>query len=190
MLLGDLAHGGGVVAEGLDDLAGCIEVAAVHRCDEDGCGAVGTGFGDELEQVGFEVGGCGNVAGALLLVVVAELDHQVVAGADGGHDLGEAALADEALDGFAGFGFVGDGDAGIEEEWQHLAPGCPGFFVLIDHGGVSGQVDGGDVCDRLDGDGADAGAVAVELECELFVPVERADLARLEMYLGKRRGWS
>lgn len=190
MLLGYFAHGCGVVAESLDDFSVGVEVAAVHRCDEDGCCAVGSGFGDVLEEVGFEVCGRRNVPGALLLIIVAELNHEVVAGTDGGHDFGKAMLADEALDGFAGLGFVGDGDAGVEEERKHLAPGCPGFLVLIDDGGVSGEIDRGDILDRLDDDGTHAGMIAVELKCELFVPVERADLAGFEADLGKRCGWS
>ena len=77
-----------------------------------------------------------------LLVVVGELHEEVVAGLDLGEDLGEAMLADEALDGLAGFGVVGDDDAGTEEAGEDLAPGGPGLDVLIDDGGVAGEVDG------------------------------------------------
>ena len=117
--------------------------------------------------------------GIELLVVVVELEEEIVAGLDEGEDLGESLLGDEAADGFSGFGVVGDDDAGGEEAGEHLAPGGPGFDVLIDDGGVSGEVESGFV-DGGDGDGTDAGVIAVELEGELGVPVEVADLAGLE----------
>jgi hypothetical protein len=78
---------------------------------------------------------------------------------------------------------VGDHDAGEEEAGEYLAPGGPGFVVLIDDGGVAGEVEDGLVGDEFDVDGADAGVVAVELEGELVVPVEDAQLAGLELDL-------
>jgi hypothetical protein len=108
---------------------------------------------------------------------VGELNEEVVAGLHGGHDFGEAMFADEAFCGFAGFGVVGDDDAGEEEAGEHLAPGGPGFVVLIDDSGVAGEVEDGLVGYGFDVDGADAGVVAVELEGELVVPVEDAEFA-------------
>ena len=94
-----------------------------------------------------------------------------------GHDLFEAVLGDEALGGLAGFGVVGDDDAGEEETREHLSPCSPGLVVLVDDGRVADEVDGRVALDDgVDGDGADAGVVAVELEGELVVPVENADL--------------
>ena len=90
------------------------------------------------------------------------------------------------FDGLAGFGVVGDDDAGEEEAGEHLAPGGPGFVVLIDDGGVAGEVDDWFVGDWFDVDGADAGVVAVELEGEFVVPVEDAELAGFEFYLRGR----
>ena len=77
------------------------------------------------------------------------------------------------MDGFAGLGVVGDDDAGGEEAGELLPPGGPGFDVLVDHGGVAGEVEDGlgfGADEGLDGDGADAGVDAVELEGELVRP--------------------
>ena len=178
LLGGDFAHGVGVAAEGVGDVAGVVEGAAVHGGDEDGCCAFGAGLGDVVDEeflVVVERDGAG------LHVVVGELNEEVVAGLDGGHDLGEALFGDEALGGLAGFGVVGDDDAGEEEAREHLAPGGPGLVVLVDYGGVAGEVDDGLVGDGFDVDGADAGVVAVELEGELVVPVEDAEFAGFEV---------
>ena len=83
-------------------------------------------------------------------------------------------FADEALCGFAGLGVIRDDDAGEEEVGKHLAPGGPGFVVLVDDGGVAGEVYHGFVGDGFDVDGTDAGVVTVELEGEFVVPVEDA----------------
>ena len=139
--------------------------------DEDGRCAFGAGLGDVVGEE-FLVFVEGDGAG--LHVVVGELDEEVVAGLHGGHDFGEAMFADEAFGGLAGFGVVGDDDAGEEEAGKHLSPGGPGFVVLVDDGGVAGEVDDGLVGNGLDVDGADAGVVAVELEGEFVVPVEDA----------------
>ena len=74
---------------------------------------------------------------------------------------------------------IGDDDAGEEEAGELLAPGRPGFHVLIDHGGVAGEVDDR-FGDGFDGDLADGGVDTVELEGELGIPVEVADFAGLE----------
>ncbi len=115
-----------------------------------------------------------------LHVVMGELNEEIVAGFDGGHDLEEALFGDEAFGGLAGFGVVGDNDAGEEEVREHLAPGGPGFVVLVDDGGVAGEIDDGLVGYGLDVDRADAGVVAVELERKFVVPVEDAEFARFE----------
>ena len=190
LLGGDLADGLGVVAEGVGDVAGGVEGIAVHGGDEDGRGSGGAGPGDVLGEEALVLGyGDDRLVGlrVVLLVVVVELHEEVVAGLDEGEDLGEALLGDEGFDGLAGLGVVGDDDAGGEEAGKHLAPGGPGFDVLIDYGGVTGEVDGGLVrgcsgsIEGLDGDGADAGLVAIELEGELGVPVEVADLAGFQV---------
>ena len=181
LLGGDLADGLGVVAEGVGDVAGGVEGVAVHGGDEDGCRARCAGFGDVLGEEAFVLveRDC-----AGFLVVVVELHEEVVAGLDEGEDLGEALLSDEGFDCFAGLGVVGYDYAGDEEAREHLAPGGPGFDVLIDYGGVTGEVDGGLMRGffyRLDGDGTEAGVVAVEFEGELGVPVEVVDLAGFEV---------
>ncbi len=141
---GDLLFGGyfancvGVGAEGVGDVAGVVEGAAVHGGDEDGRGSLGAGLGDVVGEE-FLVVVEGDGAG--FHVVVGELDEEVVAGLHGGHDLGETVFADEGAGGFAGFGVVGDDDAGEEEAGEHLSPGGPGFVVLVDDGGVAGEVE-------------------------------------------------
>ena len=146
LLGGDLADGFGVVAEGVGDVTGGVEGVAMHGGDEDGCGSGGAGPGDVLgeEALVLVYRNYGLVRlGVDLLVVVVELHEEVVAGLDEGEDLGEALLGDEGFDGLAGLGVVGYDDAGDEEAWEHLAPCGPGFDVLVDYGGVPGEVDGG-----------------------------------------------
>ena len=169
-VFGDLAGAFDVVAVGVDegvgDLAFLIEGLAVHGGDDDGGGAFG-GFDEFFVDVG--VGGQVGVA-FFLHVVVAVLDEEVVAGFDLGEDLVEAVGALGTAEGFAGLGLVGDGDAGLEEAGEHLAPGVVGLGGLVADGGVADDVDGGDV-GFFDGDGGDAGVFAVELEGEFVVPV-------------------
>ena len=160
----------------------CVEGASVHGGDEDGGGSGGAGLGDVFKEESLVVfKGDGGLVGLGIdfLVVVVELEEEVVAWLDEGEDLLEALFSDEALDGFSGFCVVGDDDAGVEEAGEHLSPGGPRFDVLIDDGGVSGEVDGG-FLNGGDGDGPDGGVVAVEFEGELGVPVEVADFAGLE----------
>ena len=45
---GEIADGLGVVAEGVGDVTGGVEGAAVHGGDEDGGGSCGSCFGDVL----------------------------------------------------------------------------------------------------------------------------------------------
>ena len=173
----DLADGVGVGTEGVGDFSVGVEGAAVHGSDEDGSCAFGAGLGDVVDEEFFVVFKRNGVG---LHVVVGELDEEVVAGLHGGHDLCEAFFADEGAGGFAGFGVVGDDDAREEEARKHLAPCGPGLVVLIDDGGVSGEVDDGLAGDGLDVDGADAGVVAVEFEGEFVIPVEDALFAGFE----------
>ena len=76
---GDLAHRVGIGAEGVGDVAGVVEGAAIHAGDEDGGGAFGAGLGDVVgeELLVFVEGDC-----AGLHVVMSELDEEVVAGLD------------------------------------------------------------------------------------------------------------
>jgi len=81
-------------------------------------------------------------------------------------------FAKEGDGGLAGLGVVGDDDAGKEEAGKLLAPGGPGLDVLVDHGGVAGEVEGGlglGAGERLDGEGVEGGVDAVELKGELGV---------------------
>ncbi len=142
LFLAHLADGGGEVGEGLLGVA-VFPAAAFHGRDEDGVGFLFAGGGEVAFEVFFVAGeGAGTVA-FVLLVVVAELDEEVVAGLDGGEDFFEPSFSAEAVEGAAGFGVVGDGDAGLEEGGKHLAPSGPGGFGLVGDGGISGEIDGG-----------------------------------------------
>jgi len=177
LFCGDFADGVGVGTEGVGDFAGVVEGAAVHGGDENGRCAFSAGLGDEVDEEFFvfvERDGAG------LHVVVSELHEEIVARLHGGHDLCEATLADKTFRGLAGLCVVGDDDAGKKEAGKHLSPGGPGFVVLVDDGGVAGQVDDGLIRNGFDVDGADAGMIAVEFEGEFVVPVEDAQLAWFE----------
>ena len=114
LLLANLADGLGEVGEGLLGFA-VFPTAAFHGGDEDGVGFLFAGGGEVAFEVFFVAGeGSGTVA-FVLLIVVAELDEEVVAGLDGGEDFFESSFSAEAAEGAAGFGVVGDGDAGLEE---------------------------------------------------------------------------
>ena len=160
-------------------MAAGVEAPAVLRGHNHRHGILGPHLGDEVgEDLLVPV----QRHGAGLLVVVVELHEEEVAGLDDGHDLGEALLALERRGGLAGLGVVGDHHAGQEEARKLLPPGGPGLAVLIDHGGVAGQIDHGIgmARQRRYGEGVEAGVGAVELEGELIVPVQVAELALLQ----------
>ena len=64
-------------------------------------------------------------------------------------------ICGRALQGFARFCVVRNGDAGFEESCQHLSPTVEGLARLVRGSGISRNVDRGDVLGLLDFDAAD-----------------------------------
>ena len=174
VLFGNLDHGGGVAFEGVLGHA----VLTLHRGDQDRGGAAAARVGDHALEV-FLVGGEG-VGFTVFHVVVAHLDHDPVALAQEAHDLVPALFAEEAGEGLAGLGVVGDGENGAEEARQHLAPGVPGFLVLVGDGGVADEKEGGGARGGNDFEGADGGVRATEFQGQFLVPVGVIDFAGFE----------
>src|ERR1035438_6453995 len=110
-----------------------------------------------------------------------ELHEEVIARLNERHDLCEALLAFKASNSLARFGVVCHNDAGAEETWKHLAPSSPRLHILIDHRGVTGQVDRC-LVDWLDANRPEARMVAVEFQSQLVIPVQVADFARLQLH--------
>ena len=178
LLGGDFAYCVGVGAEGVGDFAVVVKGAAVHWSDEDGSCAFSAGLDDEVDEKFFVLI---DGDGSGLHVIVSELHEEIVAGFHGGHDFCEALLSDKTFCGLAGFCMIGDDDAGEKETREHLAPGGPGFVVLVDDGGIAGEVDYRFVVEGFDVDGAYAGVFSVELEGEFMVPVKDAEFAGFQM---------
>ena len=134
-----------------------------------------------LEGVG-EIVVCSGTREALLLVVVAELHHHVVAGLEILEDALETEGGAEGGGRLAALGIVGNGNLFVEEAGQHLSPRSPGFLILIHNGGIAAEIDGG-----TDGVGSDAyvddgRTVAGDFNGEHIVPVEFALFALLYLH--------
>ena len=175
LLLTNLADGLGEVGEGLLRFS-VFPAAAFHGGDEDGVGFLFAGGGEVAFEVFFVAGEGSGTFAFVLLIVVAELDEEVVAGLDGGEDFFESSFSAEAVEGAAGFGVVGDGDAGLEEGGKHLAPSGPGGFGLVGDGGVSGEIDGGGFRSGFDFQGGQGRAIGEEFEREAGVPVGQVEV--------------
>src|ERR1039458_10743737 len=78
-------------------------------------------------------------------------------------------VGNEAANGLARFGIVCDGNLVLEVARQHLPPGGPGLFVLVDHCGISSKINRRHI-GELYFDGSHAGMSARELKRQLLVP--------------------
>src|SRR5262249_8942764 len=146
--------------------------------------AVSAGFGDEAFEIGLVGGEGANAFAALLLVVVAHLNEEIIAGPDDAHEFGETVLALKAPQRLTGFAVVGDGDLGLEETGQHLAPAVEGLARLVGGGRVACDEKRGDVGRLLHRDDAARGMFADEFERNPIVPSPyfRFLLARFELH--------
>ena len=93
----------------------------------------------DLGLVGGE--GAAGLGGDLLLVVVAKLHEQPIAGLHHAEDFVETTAADGVAVGLAGLGVVGDYDLGLEPTRKHLAPTVERFFRLVADRGVAEEED-------------------------------------------------
>jgi hypothetical protein len=75
------------------------------------------------------------------LIIVTVLNEQIVARLDQAQDFVQSPRADRTSKRFAGFGVIGDGDAGPEKPRQHLSPTAVWFQRLITNRRISEQED-------------------------------------------------
>src|SRR5215207_5163688 len=169
-LLRRLAHGVVVVAVRVRDLARAVEGAALHRRDEDDGRAPRARLLDVAPEGSLVGRERADALPLLLLVVVAELYEEVVAGPHQAQDLVEAARARRAAQGLARLGVVGDREAGFEEAREHLAPTVVGLARLVTDGRVAEEEERRGLVVPLNLNRGDGGAQVVEFERELLVP--------------------
>ena len=178
---GDFAHGRRIVAVGVADVPLAVEVPAPGRGDEYRCRALAAGVVDELlEGVGVVVVGAAAWA-FLLLVVMAELNYDVVAGLHLRQGFPEPPLAKEHARRKPRFGVVGDRHAVVEELREHLPPPGVRLGLVVDNGGVAAEENGRHFRSRLDLDVAYPRGRSVELEGQLAVPVDTPLFARFQL---------
>src|SRR5882757_296348 len=111
-----------------------------------------------------------------------KLNEEIVATFDGRHDLGEPILSYKAVNRLSRLGVVGDRYSGGKEARQHLPPRRPRLFILVDNRGIPCKVERRYILDLANGNGTHAGMGAVEFERQLVIPIQRANLTRLEFY--------
>jgi len=135
---GHRAHSFGVVAVGIAQcLVVAVEEAACCRSDKDDVPTLLTHAVGKYFQVA-AVAVPGAVTGAfLLLVVMAKLTNDVVAGPQLGEDLIQPQLGQESSSRKATLGIVGNGYAGVEPAGDHLSPRSPGLVLLVDNGTIA-----------------------------------------------------
>ena len=186
---GHSLHGLRIVAVGvLDGLVVVIEEATGCGRAEDDVASRFAHTVDEYLQIA-RIGIPGAVAGLLLLlIVVAELHDDIVAGLQLGEDLVESQLGKEGCARQAALCEVGDSHLRREPTGDHLSPRGPWLVLLVDHGRIAAEEDcNGLRClegtlRRLDPDALYSRSRTAEREAERVVPVLIPHLARLQLH--------